>query len=94
MPKRTANDGPTLEDVCRLAADRGVIISIAVKKEDIGRMPQRITVQIGAHDKTVQHHAFEMDLRTANAGLNRQLGVALGEYVDKVKPRKGKIIQL
>lgn len=94
MPKRAPADGPTFEDVCKLAAERGVIITIAVPKEDVGHWPPRITVQIGSFDKSVEHRAFKMDLRQANAGLNKQLGVALWERVDKVKPRKAKIIQL
>jgi len=85
--------GPTLEDVCRLAATRGVYVNIGVSKANVGRAPHRITVQVSLPPGIEgPPQAFEMDLHTTNPVLNQQLGVALGDFVERVRPAKMKLV--
>lgn len=85
--------GPTLEDICRLAADRGVYISIGVAKENVGRHPPRITLQVSLPPPTNKPaESFMMDMHRGNASLNRALGMALGDLVDRQAPKKMTII--
>ncbi len=86
--------GPTFEDVCRMAIDRGVTIVIRQEPKDVREAPQRITVRVEPTDKSAPSQGFAMDLLATNPDVNRLLGHGLGEYVDKVKPRRTRIISL
>lgn len=85
---RKPRKGPTLADVCMLAAQRGVIVSVYVQEEDIGRVIPRITVRIGTLKKDVPDKAFKMDCHETNPDLNYMLGKAIWDYVDKVRPQR------
>lgn len=91
---KVPQQGFTLEQVCKIAADEGVGIQIGISPENVGLMPQRITIAVYDPNKatTTKPVAFEMDLLKLNTTLNQQLSRGLMQFIERVKPRRMRLM--
>ena len=74
----------TLADVCRIAAKNGVGIRIFVQDNQVGRIPQVITIQVARPNRPEESKAFYMEITEGNPDLEEALAGTLMDYVKKV----------
>ena len=80
-------EGLTLEDLCRVAAERAVYLHIGVAKQDIGAHPPRVTVQLSTiMGDRVEAYAF--DLERGNPRKNLMMSVQLMERIELFAPKR------
>jgi hypothetical protein len=84
----------TLEQLCRLAVERGVQIHIGTHKDHIMANPPVVTVQINdPNPASNEHQVFSMPLVRGNKSTERALEVALRERVDRVSKVKMRMVK-
>lgn len=85
--------GPTLEDVCRLAAQHNLMIQFGVKPEDRLLRPYKITGQVVDMLNQDVKEAFSFHL-TISPTMNEGIAMVLTKYVQKVLSKRSRIITL
>lgn len=80
-------EGLTLEDVMRVAAERGIYIHVGVATNDIAANPPRVTVQLSTL-KNERVEAYAFDLVRGNPRQNLSFSVLLMERVNLFAPKR------
>ena len=80
-------EGLTLEDVMRVAVERGIYIHIGVATKDIAANPPRVTVQLSTL-KGERVEAYAFDLVRGNPRQNLSFSVLLMERVNLFAPKR------
>lgn len=87
MKTKMRPEGLTLEDVMRIAAERGIYIHIGVATKDVGAHPPRVTVQLSTL-KNDQSRAYSFDLVKGNTRQNLSISVLLMERINEFAPQR------
>jgi hypothetical protein len=84
--------GFTLEDISRLAAEKGVYIVIGVHKTDVGKDPVTVSFQVQDPGDKMPPTSFSCALDHKNPRLNMGLSMLLLQHVERIRPKAMRII--